>query len=84
MNVLSTRYQTTCITSTCVFFSTLFLCESDDVIISGGGRSQKVMIGIIISENDDNCGPPLRFLCFSVRRYLIDGDSFDLFQTIFT
>ena len=27
-----------------------------------GGEGQKVMIGIMISGNDDNCGPPTRYI----------------------
>ena len=57
-NVLSTPYQTTCITSTSIFFSILFLCKNDDDLVRGGGKGgRKVMIGIIIGENDNNWGP---------------------------
>ncbi len=35
------------------------MSKNDDDIVSGKGGGWKVMIGIIISENDDNCGPPL-------------------------
>ena len=63
-------YQITCITSRCVFFSISLLFKNDDDIVRGGGW--KVMIGIIISENDDNCGPPLthvvyKSFCFCTR-----------------
>ena len=58
-DVLPSIYQITCITSRYVFFSISFLCKNDDDIVRGGG-GRKVMIGIIISENDDNCGPPLK------------------------
>ena len=66
-NILTNIYQITCIASRCFFFSISFFYKNDDDdddddIIrrgrEGGGR--KVMIGIIISENYDNYGPPLR------------------------
>ncbi len=40
------------------FLFNSILVKNDDDIVRGGG-DWKVMIGIIISENDDNCGPPL-------------------------
>ncbi len=58
-DILSYIYQIICITSRCVFFSISCLYRNNDDIVRGGGW--KVMIGTIISENDDNCGPPLSY-----------------------
>ncbi len=39
-------------------FQFVLVEKNDGDIVRGGGP--KVMIGIIVSDNDDNCGPPLK------------------------
>ncbi len=51
---------------TCNVFE--FPRENDDTIVRGGGGGQRVMIGIIIEVNDDNCGRSLRM----IKSYLKD------------
>ncbi len=61
-------------TSINVHFTQYMCClciprENDDTVhvVRGGGGGQRVMIGIIIEVNDDNCGRPLTFQSINMK-----------------